>query len=116
MKYKTFPTQQAAQAALGKIYADMARNHAAQRGGDIDDVKDKLKRKASTLSDNVLSDGERYPIKGRLASDNSWNENSGFTTAYALPQQITDGRWVFPSPDDTGEEPGDDWFSRQELI
>jgi hypothetical protein len=32
------------------------------------------------------------------------------TERWATPQQITDGRWVFPSPDDTGEEPGADWW------
>ena len=32
------------------------------------------------------------------------------TERWAIPQQIVDGRWVFPSPDDTGEEPGADWW------
>jgi hypothetical protein len=32
------------------------------------------------------------------------------TERWAFVQQITDGRWVFPSPDDTGEEPGADWW------
>ena len=32
------------------------------------------------------------------------------TTRWAIPQQIADGRWVFPSPDDTGVVPGDDWW------
>ena len=26
------------------------------------------------------------------------------TVRWAIPQQIADGRWVFPSPDDTGVE------------
>lgn len=37
------------------------------------------------------------------------------TTRWAIPQQIADGRWVFPSPDDTGVVPGADWFPREEL-
>ena len=32
------------------------------------------------------------------------------TERWAIPRQIQDGRWVFVSPDDTGEEAGDDWF------
>jgi hypothetical protein len=32
------------------------------------------------------------------------------TERWATLQQITDGRWVFQSPDDTGEEPGADWW------
>ena len=32
------------------------------------------------------------------------------TERWAIPQQIADGRWVFPSPDDEGVEAGADWF------
>jgi hypothetical protein len=32
------------------------------------------------------------------------------TERWAVPQQIADGRWVFPSPDDTGLEPQADWL------
>lgn len=37
------------------------------------------------------------------------------TTRWAIPQQIPDGRWVFPSPDDIGEEAADDWFPSDPL-
>ena len=36
------------------------------------------------------------------------------TERWAIPQQITDGRWVFPSPDDQGEDPHTDWFPEPE--
>lgn len=32
------------------------------------------------------------------------------TERWAIPQQIVDGRWVFPSPDDTGIEASPDWW------
>ena len=32
------------------------------------------------------------------------------TERWAIPQQITDGRWVFPSPDDTGVEAEPGWW------
>jgi hypothetical protein len=32
------------------------------------------------------------------------------TERWAIPQQISDGRWVFPSPDDTGVDAGEDWW------
>jgi len=32
------------------------------------------------------------------------------TERWAIPQQIADGRWVFPSPDDAGVEAGQDWW------
>jgi hypothetical protein len=36
------------------------------------------------------------------------------TTRWAIPQQIQDGRWVFASPDDQGEEAGEDWWPKYE--
>ena len=36
------------------------------------------------------------------------------TTRWAIPQQIADGRWVFPSPDDTGVESEANWWPTEE--
>ena len=41
---------------------------------------------------------------GRAAPDKQVTER------WAIPQQIADGRWVFVSPDDEGEEANEDWF------
>ena len=38
------------------------------------------------------------------------------TERWAIPQQITDGRWVFPSPDDEGVDAGVDWWQQEEMI
>ena len=38
------------------------------------------------------------------------------TERWAIPQQITDGRWVFPSPDDEGVMAGTDWWLQEEMI
>ena len=32
------------------------------------------------------------------------------TSRWAIPQQIADGRWVFPSPDQQGVEYDPEWF------
>jgi hypothetical protein len=32
------------------------------------------------------------------------------TLRWDVPQQIQDGRWVFPSPDDEGEEAEEGWW------
>lgn len=40
--------------------------------------------------------------------------NATGTERWAIPQQIADGRWVFPSPDDEGEEASEDWFPAPE--
>lgn len=37
------------------------------------------------------------------------------TIKWADVQQIQDGRWVFISPDDQGEEAQSDWFSTNEI-
>lgn len=34
------------------------------------------------------------------------------TERWAIPQQITDGHWVFQSPDDTGVDVGADWWPK----
>ena len=39
-------------------------------------------------------------------------DNSVLTTSWATPQQITDGRWVFPSPDETGVEAEESWWPK----
>lgn len=36
------------------------------------------------------------------------------TERWAIPQQIADGRWVFPSPDDTGTEASEDWRTQEQ--
>ena len=38
------------------------------------------------------------------------------TERWAIPQQITDGRWVFPSPDDEGVEAEEDWWPQLEEV
>jgi hypothetical protein len=38
------------------------------------------------------------------------------TERWAIPQQIQDGRWVFPSPDDTGVEADPDWWPQEEVV
>ena len=36
------------------------------------------------------------------------------TERWAIPQQIADGRWVFPSPDNVGVEAEASWFPENE--
>jgi hypothetical protein len=42
--------------------------------------------------------------------------NAQVTERWAIPQQISDGRWVFPSPDDTGVEASPDWWPVTEEV
>ena len=38
---------------------------------------------------------------------------SAMTLRWAVPRQITDGRWVIPSPDDAGEEAQPGWWPEE---
>lgn len=38
------------------------------------------------------------------------------TERWAIPQQIEDGRWVFPSPDDEGIKADPNWWPQDELF
>ena len=38
------------------------------------------------------------------------DHNAQATERWAIPQQIADGRWVFPSPDDEGVIRDPNWF------
>lgn len=38
------------------------------------------------------------------------------TVRWAVPQQITDGRWVFPSPDATGVEAEESWWPKTDEL
>ena len=38
------------------------------------------------------------------------------TLRWATPQQISDGRWVIPSPDEDGVEAEENWFPIKEDI
>jgi len=38
------------------------------------------------------------------------------TVRWAIPQQISDGRWVFVSPDDEGVEAEADWWPQEEIV
>jgi len=38
------------------------------------------------------------------------------TLRWAVPQQITDGRWMIPSPDEDGVEAEENWFQIKEDI
>lgn len=42
--------------------------------------------------------------------------NAAKTERWAIPQQIQDGSWVFPSPDSEGVEAQEDWWPKPKDI
>lgn len=111
MKYRVFNTKQEAIEAQNEIYRDFVYNRANSNNGYLDDWKGTPIK--SVLIENINKEdltGDRFPLYGQRASDLLWIFESGHTTAWALPQQIKDGRWVFVSPNDEGIEAEEDWF------
>jgi len=114
MKYRVFNTEQEAIEAQNEIYKNFLYNRANSNNGYLHDWKKSPIK--SVLIENVNKEeltGDRFPLYGQRASDLLWITEYGHTTAWALPQQITDGRWVFVSPDDEGVDAEEDWFETQ---
>ena len=56
----------------------------------------------------AISESRGFSKPGVNAATGEIDLNA-LTVRWAEPQQIKDGRWVIPSPDDNGEEAGDWW-------
>ena len=112
MKYRVFNTKQEAIEAQNQIYRDFISNRANDNNGYLDDWKETPIKPIliENINDEELT-GDRFPLYGQRASDLLWITEFGHTTAWALPEQIQDGRWVFASPDDEGIEAQEDWFA-----
>jgi hypothetical protein len=60
-------------------------------------------------AEQVISIGMGYARAGVNAATGEIQPDV-LTLRWADVLQIADGRWVFVSPDDEGEEAGEDWF------
>lgn len=121
--YLVFDTEQAAQAALETIYANMveAIDSPALKNvvtGEVVNKDDLTTEEAAETN----PDQRNFPIFGINAASNAKNPDAGYTTAWATAQQrVTDNKWIFPAPDESltanvagyTVEPYDpDWFPR----
>ena len=59
-------------------------------------------------AESAISESMGFSKPGVNAANGEIDLNA-LTVRWAEPQQIKDGRWVIPSPDDSGEEAGDWW-------
>lgn len=123
--YLVFDTQAAADTALETIYANMveAINSPDLMNVDTQEVvvKDDLTPAEMVESG---SDNRHYPIFGVNADTGVKNSADGYTTAWAVAQETTQGAWVFSKPDDalmvdvvgyTVEPYNPDWFPQATL-
>lgn len=116
MKYRVFETEAEATEASQVIYAGLVRERAAIYGGLLEKWNGGIVPVDVTeWADSSLT-GDKFPIYGHRVSDNKLMKREGHTTAWAVPMQINDGRWVFPSPDDGGVEAETDLFPNDSFI
>jgi hypothetical protein len=100
--YLVFDTQAAADTALETIYANMVE---AINSPDLLNVDtQEVVAKDDLTPDEMVetgSDNRRYPIFGVNANTGIKNAADGYTTAWAVAQETTQGKWVFQKPDDS---------------
>ena len=115
MKYRVFQAKAAAESAARKIYGEAMQARAEEMQGLLYDWNNgKTKTEVKNLPPEQLEDGDRFPLYGRNAASQALEKDYGYTKAWAIPVKINDGRWVFPSPDDTGVPAENDWWPTQE--
>lgn len=114
MKYRVFETEAEATEASQAIYAGLVRERAAIYNGLLEKWNGGIVPVDVTEWADTSLTGDKFPIYGHRASDNKLMKHEGHTTAWAVPRQINDGRWVFPSPDDTGVEAEEGWWPQTE--
>jgi hypothetical protein len=61
-------------------------------------------------AERIIAQSMGLPRPG-IDADTGAERPEAATTAWAIPQQITDGRWVLPSPDDSGVEGEPGWWA-----
>jgi hypothetical protein len=66
------------------------------------------------IAEKAISDDLGYSKPGVNAATGAAEPNA-LTVRWAIPQPITDGRWVFPSPDQTGIDAEDAWWPKTEM-
>lgn len=110
MKYKVFQAKADAENAARKIYGDIMQARAEEMQGLLHDWNNgRAKTEVKNLTPGQLQDGNRFPLYGCNAASQAVEKEQGHTTAWAMPVQINDGRWVFPSPDGSGVEAEENW-------
>ena len=102
MMYLVFDTLEAAKTALETIYKNMILGVSSPDLMNVDNgqVVDK-----DTLSPEqaieVNAQDRNFPIFGVNAATQQLDTQSGYTTAWAIPQQrVTDAKYVAPKPSD----------------
>lgn len=111
MKYRIFETESEAAKASQAVYAELVRERAAIYDNVLEQWNGSIVVPVDLTGwpDETLT-GDKFPIYGYRASDNKLMKQEGHTTAWAIPHQIIDGRWIFPSPDNQGVEADESWW------
>lgn len=62
-----------------------------------------------------ISESLGLPIVGVNALTGEPDPSKTGTERWAVPEQIADGRWVIPSPNEIGVEQSTDWWPQVEM-
>ena len=100
--YLVFQTEDAANAALEAIYANMV---AAIGSPDLLDVTTGQEVPSNEITPEEAAqyeaDNRRFPVFGTNAASGIKDSQTGYTTAWAVAQETLQSKWVFQKPDDT---------------
>lgn len=120
MDYLVFETEAESVTAAEMIYSNMV---AAIPSPDLLDVTTDQVIPQEDLNEEQRAEyapqNRRFPIFGANASTGVKSTTDGYTTAWAIPAQTVQGKWVFQKPDDavmtgvtgyTVEPYNPDWF------
>jgi hypothetical protein len=125
MLYLVFDDLNSANEALKVIYKNMILGVPSPDLMNVDTGSVVQKDEVSPEQAVEVDEQDRhYPVFGKNAATQQLDTQSGYTTAWAVPQQrVTDSKSVFPKPSDalmigvTGfveEEYSPDWFASSE--
>ena len=96
-----FQTEDAANAALEAIYANMV---AAIGVPDLLDVTTGQEVPSNEITPEEAAqyeaDNRRFPVFGTNAASGIKDSQTGYTTAWAVAQETLQSKWVFQKPDD----------------
>ncbi len=126
MLYLVFDDLNSANEALKVIYKNMILGVPSPDLMNVDTGSVVQKDEVSPEQVIEVDEQDRhYPVFGVNAATQQLDTQSGYTTAWAAPQQrVTDSKSVFPKPSDslmigvTGfveEEYNPDWFASEEI-
>jgi hypothetical protein len=109
--WKVFSSFEDCQVWCQQQFVAMAQAKAATNNGILYDYTNNRAPVDVTALPDADITGDRFPLWGKNAATHQWNEDSGFTVAWAQPRETAGGEWAAPcrDPNDPGGVPEPEW-------